>query len=293
MEGPGLFGKLPAKGDFLTRGLPPLVLQAWEGWLQTVLAASRDRLGPVWGERWRQMPVWRFWIGPDVFGVACAGALMASADRVGRPFPLMLILPERGEDFPPPPVVDAFEPWYAALEARLRDAFGRAELADPGVLLEGLAPDALPAPDLVPVPVPVAVPEAAPDPDPEPDTAEEEAAAAEAEAAATDAPAEAPAPDEDATWPADPPAAPDAAAPLLWPQLPRREADPGRALWAMAEGNDPVALLADVAAADHYRAAAGRSYWWTAGGPGPAAMIALQGLPDPAAFVLLMQGGHA
>ena len=56
-HGPGLFGKLPAKGDFLARDLPPVVLQAWEGWLQTVMATSRDRLGPAWADRW---PTGRF-----------------------------------------------------------------------------------------------------------------------------------------------------------------------------------------------------------------------------------------
>ena len=90
------------------------------------------------------------------------------------------------------------------------------------------------------------------------------------------------------------PASDEPAPSPLWPPLPRHPDDPVRALWAMAGGNDAVALLADVAAADHYRAAAGRSYWWTTGGAsGSAAMIALQGLPDSAAFILLLQGGHA
>jgi hypothetical protein len=80
--------------------------------------------------------------------------------------------------------------------------------------------------------------------------------------------------------------------PPLWPALPRRDADPLRALWAMAGGADPVALLADVAGADHYRATAGRSYWWTTGGnSGQAAMIALRGLPDAGAYKLLLRGG--
>lgn len=320
-RGPGLFGKLPAKGDFVTRDLPPVVLQAWEGWLQAVMATSRDRLGPAWAGVWRSAPVWRFWIGPDVFGTACAGAMMASVDKVGRLFPLVLILPESADDFPPPPVVAPFERWYALLEARLQAAFALDSLPDVGALLDGLAPDAAP-----PVPVPI-MPPAAEEPAPEafeawgdvqPPDADPESAPSDdvAPDAATDAEG------VDPAEPAEPPeeAAPEAAAyaerdsvtveepapeiaepertepepPPLWPPLPRRTDDPVRAVWAMAGGSDAVALLADVAGADHYRAAAGRSYWWTTGGTGgTAAMIALQGLPDSAAFILLLQGGRA
>jgi type VI secretion system protein ImpM len=302
-RGPGLFGKLPAKGDFLTRDLPPVVLQAWEGWLQTVMSTSRDRLGPAWAERWRTAPVWRFWIGPDVFGTACAGAMLMSVDKVGRQFPLVLILPESGDDFPPPPVVSPFESWYRALEARLREALTLDSLPDVGALLDGLAPDAVRGPSAVfPVAADLAEPSV-------PEARADEAPPAEAlPYAESDVPpgseAEDAEPDDVAAYAEHGAVAVEVGVPELaidepeppplWPPLPRRTDDPGRAVWAMAGGNDAVALLADVAAADHYRAAAGRSYWWTTGGAtGAAAMIALQGLPDSAAFILLLQGGHA
>ncbi|WP_102223014.1 type VI secretion system-associated protein TagF [Acidimangrovimonas sediminis] len=409
-ERPGVFGKLPAKGDFISRDLPAPVLQALEGWLQEVMAGARNAAGPHWPGAWAAAPVWRFWIGPDVFGTACAGAMMTSRDRVGRLFPLILLLPDRGRAFPPPPVVDAGEGWYGALEARLRAAFRLSDLADASVLSEGLAIGELPPwPPEAPVdlstepqqeakaaaqvlaetfvsPDPTA---SAPDPaiwdgaaaeegDPATPAAEgDDTVAAEAvsEEGSPDAEGEVPdvateaapetadpaSPDagqeeaaaqveapplpegddspfaEDGFVPPDPadlpafaevpppiadtlPAAtravseavPDGVAeeaspspaaappdhawgppPEPWPSLPRRQEDPVRALWAMAEGDDPVALLSDVAAADHLRAAARRSYWWTnGGGRGPAAMIALDGLPDSAAFGLLIRGGR-
>ena len=36
-------------------------------------------------------PIWRFWIGSDIFGVSCAGALIPSVDKVGRFFPLAIL----------------------------------------------------------------------------------------------------------------------------------------------------------------------------------------------------------
>ena len=87
----GVFGKLPQKRDFIALNLPRTVLEPFETWLQSAVAASRSELGAAWQELYLVSPIWRFWIGGDIFGVACAGALMPSVDKVGRFFPLAIL----------------------------------------------------------------------------------------------------------------------------------------------------------------------------------------------------------
>ncbi|MBY6047909.1 type VI secretion system-associated protein TagF [Vannielia litorea] len=115
----GLFGKLPAKGDFITRAMPPEVLSFWEGWLEKVMSGAKHHLAGEWGQVYEASPVWRFWIGPGVFGHAMAGALTASVDRVGRQFPLTLVLSGMGPQHPVPPLSDPMEDWYGMLERAL------------------------------------------------------------------------------------------------------------------------------------------------------------------------------
>ncbi|QDC10312.1 type VI secretion system-associated protein TagF [Oceanicola sp. D3] len=118
----GLFGKLPAKGDFITRAMPPEVLSFWEGWLEKSMAGAKHHLAGEWGPVYEASPVWRFWIGPGVYGHAMAGALMASVDKVGRQFPLTLVLSGMGPAHPVPPLSDPMEDWYGMLERALLSA---------------------------------------------------------------------------------------------------------------------------------------------------------------------------
>ena len=76
----GLFGKLPQKRDFISFGIPGDILQPLETWLQSAVAASRSELGRGWEELYLVAPIWRFWIGADVFG----RQLRRRADAVGR-----------------------------------------------------------------------------------------------------------------------------------------------------------------------------------------------------------------
>ncbi len=39
------YGKLPAKGDFITRNLPRDFIDRWDDWLQSGMHASREALG--------------------------------------------------------------------------------------------------------------------------------------------------------------------------------------------------------------------------------------------------------
>lgn len=91
---PGFYGKLPGRGDFLTRRLPADFIQPWDQWLRESLAASRTQLGDGWLDAYLTSPLWRFVLTPGLAGQgAWAGILMPSVDRVGRYFPLTLACP--------------------------------------------------------------------------------------------------------------------------------------------------------------------------------------------------------
>lgn len=141
----GLYGKVPAHGDFVRRGLPSSFVGPWDAWLQDGMAAARERLGDRWATLWDGAPPWRFALpagacGPD----AVAGVMLPSEDMVGRRFPLTLaaLLPA-GMALPEPG-------WFAHLEAAARA--GRAGQADADALAAAVpAPDA--AIDAMPRPV--------------------------------------------------------------------------------------------------------------------------------------------
>lgn len=95
---PGVYGKLPGLGDFVTRRLPAEFVQPWDLWLRESLAASRAQLGAAWLDAYLTSPLWRFVLSPGLAGQrAWAGVLMPSVDRVGRYFPLTLAAPLAAE----------------------------------------------------------------------------------------------------------------------------------------------------------------------------------------------------
>lgn len=88
---PGFFGKIPLKGDFLTRRLPDEFVAPWDDWLQRSIADSKERMGEDWLPAYLNGPIWRFVLPAGVCGDAMwAGVLMPSVDKVGRYFPLTL-----------------------------------------------------------------------------------------------------------------------------------------------------------------------------------------------------------
>ncbi len=121
--GAGFFGKVGSHGDFVKRRLPAPFVAAWDGWLQAALLASRARLGEAWPHRYWHSPIWRFALAPGVCDEhAWAGVMMASADRVGRCFPLTLAAPAPPDSaartaWLAPPDFLAQAAWYARLEA--------------------------------------------------------------------------------------------------------------------------------------------------------------------------------
>ncbi|WP_053080269.1 type VI secretion system-associated protein TagF [Methylobacterium variabile] len=87
----GFYGKLPARGDFLRDTLPRTAAAAWDAWMQAVLPVAQARLSGGWTETWSMLRPWRFWLGAGLCGEAClSGVWIASADRIGRPYPFLL-----------------------------------------------------------------------------------------------------------------------------------------------------------------------------------------------------------
>jgi type VI secretion system protein ImpM len=85
------YGKLPARGDFVGRGLPARWRSDWDGWLQRGLALAATWLdGAALRERLGSFAPWRYLALPAPGEIWC-GILVPSHDRVGRAFPLTLV----------------------------------------------------------------------------------------------------------------------------------------------------------------------------------------------------------
>jgi type VI secretion system protein ImpM len=96
-QAPGWHGKLPSLGDFASRRLDPAFIEVWDAWLAEGLLALREGHAE-WLDAYLGSPSWRFLLAPEALpGPAgtqgWAGVLMPSVDRVGRYFPLTIVLP--------------------------------------------------------------------------------------------------------------------------------------------------------------------------------------------------------
>lgn len=112
----GFFGKLPARGDFVTRRLLREFTEPWDGWLQEAIATSSEQLAEAWLDTYLTAPIWRFLLPSGVCGEAAVlGVMMPSVDRVGRYFPLTLAL-TLGDTPAPARVMLAAAPWFETVE---------------------------------------------------------------------------------------------------------------------------------------------------------------------------------
>lgn len=123
---PGWHGKLPSLGDFASRRLDAGFIEAWDGWLAAGLLALREARPDSWLDAYLGSPSWRFLLMPGVLpGVAGAqawcGVLMPSVDRVGRYFPLTLVLPLGPGPGSTQEMADLW-PWLGRLDELARDA---------------------------------------------------------------------------------------------------------------------------------------------------------------------------
>lgn len=80
-----VFGKLPAHGDFVVRGMDAATRGMLDGWLAAAIEAARMRYPDDFAERFDAAQPWR------AEGDGVAGAIAASQDAVGRRFPLLLL----------------------------------------------------------------------------------------------------------------------------------------------------------------------------------------------------------
>lgn len=89
---PGFFGKVPTRGDFLSRRMPAAFAGPWDEWLQATMRAAEAQFGSAWLDAWLVAPIWHFALGHGVAGPARAfGILIPSVDRVGRYFPFSIL----------------------------------------------------------------------------------------------------------------------------------------------------------------------------------------------------------
>lgn len=90
-DGAWLFGKIPAHGDFISRGIAHDMHEALDDWLSTELARARSRFGDF-DMRYQTAAPWHF-VDCDAHGAWSGGALCPSVDKVGRRFPILVAAP--------------------------------------------------------------------------------------------------------------------------------------------------------------------------------------------------------
>lgn len=126
----GLFGKLPAHGDFIYRDLPSHFINAWDAWLQGYVASSQQQLAESWLDVYLTSPIWRFVLSDGVIdGQAWAGIVLPSVDRVGRYFPFSIVtrLPPAANPF----LVIQLYSWFDEIEQLALSALsGHIQLED-------------------------------------------------------------------------------------------------------------------------------------------------------------------
>lgn len=115
----GLYGKLPAKRDFIAISTPRGFLDTWEPWMQGGISATRQDLGEAWQQAFLRAPIWRFWLGAELCGTTVLGAFMSSLDGIGRYYPLTLLTWAEDGEAIPPPELNPQENWFAQAEQLL------------------------------------------------------------------------------------------------------------------------------------------------------------------------------
>lgn len=87
----GFFGKLPSKGDFVSRDLPRDFVDPIDAWFRAGMQSSKDALGDDWFDFYQIAPVWYFYLGGQVVEEdPWIGVWIPSADRVNRSFPFLM-----------------------------------------------------------------------------------------------------------------------------------------------------------------------------------------------------------
>lgn len=87
-----LFGKLPVRGDFISRGLEMARRDELDRWLSAEMEQARAALSDDFEARYDYAPAWNF-IDRNDDGGWNGGAMCASVDQVGRRFPVIMAAP--------------------------------------------------------------------------------------------------------------------------------------------------------------------------------------------------------
>ncbi len=116
----GLFGKLPARGDFVRENLPRDFTDGWDAWWQRGLADLQEKWREEWRDAWLEAPVWRFMLPPGLCGRSgMLGLWLPSVDKVGRYSPLTIAAAAPCDWLP---YVGGMTSFLAAAEEAARDA---------------------------------------------------------------------------------------------------------------------------------------------------------------------------
>lgn len=112
----GFFGKVPAHGDFIERGLPQDFINTMDEWLRGAISCSQGALGADWLSTYLTCPIWRFGFGEgSLQDKQWLGILCPSVDSVGRYFPLVIATElNKGNIFA---AFQRAKPWFEAAEA--------------------------------------------------------------------------------------------------------------------------------------------------------------------------------
>ncbi|MBU7578987.1 MAG: type VI secretion system-associated protein TagF [Porphyrobacter sp.] len=85
LELPAVFGKLPAHGDFVSRGVPGALREKLDEWLSQWLSQAQAAHGQAFTEVYENAAPWLF------DGPGAAAVLLPSMDAVGRHYPLLVV----------------------------------------------------------------------------------------------------------------------------------------------------------------------------------------------------------
>ena len=85
------FGKIRAKGDFVSRNLDYQVQEYLDTWLQSSFGISQQQIGDDWLKFYLTSPIWRFVIRNRKMNKDIVGFMMPSIDKVGRYYPLFML----------------------------------------------------------------------------------------------------------------------------------------------------------------------------------------------------------
>lgn len=124
----GWYGKLPGVGDFASRGLSRDVVGRLDDWLQDGLAALQQQ-NRQWQQTFALSPVWNAILPAGLISpYPCLACIGPSLDRVGRDFPLTVLLhtPDIGYF---PSLIQGGD-WFSRTREALRRAVDGRQLPD-------------------------------------------------------------------------------------------------------------------------------------------------------------------